>query len=152
DPRDAAGPGARDLLARLRDLVGVGSWHDRRRLLDVRHETPSRRGVPLAARVPGLRAEGARPRGLPEPDAGERRDIRRGVRRAVPAVKVLHAVHNYPPEFRGGIERVVEALAAAQVAAGHEVAVLAGSETSAAAPESRRGTHAGVPVIRLVRG
>lgn len=40
----------------------------------------------------------------------------------------LHLVHNYPPEFLGGTERVVQALAVAQVSAGHEVCVAAGSE------------------------
>jgi glycosyltransferase involved in cell wall biosynthesis len=67
-------------------------------------------------------------------------------------MRILHAVHNYPPEFRGGIERVVESLVAAQVARGHSATVLAGSETSADAPAIRRETHDGVPVLRLLRG
>jgi glycosyltransferase involved in cell wall biosynthesis len=67
-------------------------------------------------------------------------------------LRILHAVHNYPPEFRGGVERVVEALAAAQASRGHQVVVLAGSEGSGDAPALRRESHAGVPVLRAVRG
>jgi glycosyltransferase involved in cell wall biosynthesis len=67
-------------------------------------------------------------------------------------VKVLHAVHNYPPEFRGGIERVVEALVAEERRAANAVTVLAGSESCAQAPEIRREIHEGAPVFRLLRG
>jgi glycosyltransferase involved in cell wall biosynthesis len=67
-------------------------------------------------------------------------------------MKILHALHNYPPEFRGGIERVVEELVAAQRRAGHEAVVLSGSESAGVAPELRRETHDGVVVLRLVRG
>jgi glycosyltransferase involved in cell wall biosynthesis len=67
-------------------------------------------------------------------------------------LKILHAVHNYPPEFRGGIERVVESLVAEQVAAGQGVAVMAGSETTATSAEARLESHEGVLVHRLVRG
>ncbi|MFO0980724.1 MAG: glycosyltransferase [Planctomycetota bacterium] len=42
-------------------------------------------------------------------------------------MKILHLVHNYAPEFRGGTERYLEALVAEQVKS-HEVTVLCGSE------------------------
>jgi glycosyltransferase involved in cell wall biosynthesis len=64
----------------------------------------------------------------------------------------VHALHNYPPEFRGGVERCVEAATAAQRALGHDVRVVAGSETTAPAAERRDETHDGVRVHRLVRG
>ena len=64
------------------------------------------RSSPTATIVPVVRGLGAYRSLLLEP----RRDVRRGVRRGLPPVRILHAVHNYPPEFRGGIERVVEAL------------------------------------------
>jgi glycosyltransferase involved in cell wall biosynthesis len=67
-------------------------------------------------------------------------------------MKILHAVHNYPPEFRGGIERVVEALSAAQAAGGHDVTVLSGSETAADDATARHERHQGIPVVRVVRG
>src|SRR5207247_9677055 len=53
-------------------------------------------------------------RRVSEPPARRGRDVRRGLRRGISALRVLHAVHNYPPEFRGGIERVVEALVRAR--------------------------------------
>ena len=42
-------------------------------------------------------------------------------------MKILLAVHGYPPELVGGTELGVQALARAAAAAGHEVTVLAGS-------------------------
>ncbi|HYC76320.1 MAG TPA: glycosyltransferase, partial [Planctomycetota bacterium] len=66
-------------------------------------------------------------------------------------LRVLHAVHNFPPEFRGGTERVAEALAVAQAAAGLDVRVLAGSERTAETARSEAETWRGVPVTRLVR-
>ena len=43
-------------------------------------------------------------------------------------VKVVHILHQYPPEFRGGTESCVQSLAAAQRARGDEVLVIAGSD------------------------
>jgi glycosyltransferase involved in cell wall biosynthesis len=67
-------------------------------------------------------------------------------------MRLLQVLHNYPPEFRGGVERYVEGLAAGLLAGGHEVLVLAGSETRARRAEIREEELAGVPVRRLVRG
>lgn len=53
--------------------------------------------------------------------------------------RLLHLIHSFPPESRGGIETHVEQLAAAQVAAGHGVVVVAGSE-GARGGEVRRET------------
>lgn len=66
-------------------------------------------------------------------------------------MRILHAIHNFPPEFRGGTERYLELLAASQAGAGHEVAILAGSGRMA--PEGRLDPeeHRGVPVHRLLR-
>src|SRR5262249_45220474 len=46
----------------------------------------------------------------------------------VRSMRIALACHNFPPEFRGGTERVVEALAKALLAAGHEVLVITGSD------------------------
>jgi len=66
-------------------------------------------------------------------------------------VKVLHAVHGYPPECQGGVESYVSALLAAQKAAGHDVVLLAGSHT----PWDETGVEEeevdGVRVLRLHR-
>ena len=64
---------------------------------------------------------------------------------------VLMVLHNYPPEFRGGVERSVESAAQGLIALGHRVSVLAGSERTAAEPHVLRETHAGVDVWRLIR-
>jgi len=67
-------------------------------------------------------------------------------------VKVLHAVHNFPPEFRGGTERFVEELASAQAEAGHRVVVAAGTQQrTASAAEAVRESWRGLPVLRLRR-
>ena len=42
-------------------------------------------------------------------------------------MRILAAVHGYPPEFAGGTERVVQAEARALAALGHEVTVVAGT-------------------------
>ena len=46
-------------------------------------------------------------------------------------MKILHLVHNYPPEFAGGTERYLSALVDVQVSQGHAVTVVAGSEVLA---------------------
>lgn len=66
--------------------------------------------------------------------------------------RVLHVVHNYPPEFRGGVERVVEATVRAQRAAGKDARVLCGSERVGDDARVEAATHEGTPVARLVRG
>src|SRR6185503_13699434 len=62
-------------------------------------------------------------------------------------MKILHLLHSFPPESRGGTETYVLTLARAQRAAGDDAVVLAGSESPAhaRAPE----TIEGVPVSRL---
>ena len=42
-------------------------------------------------------------------------------------MRILHVVHQFPPETRGGLEGYVHDLAAAQKNAGHEVFVISGS-------------------------
>ena len=42
-------------------------------------------------------------------------------------MKIVQAVHGYPPELTGGIERHVQTLARALAAAGHDVVVVAGT-------------------------
>ncbi|MBK9383572.1 MAG: glycosyltransferase [Planctomycetes bacterium] len=46
-------------------------------------------------------------------------------------LRILHVVHGFPPESRAGTELACLALARAQRAAGHEVAIFARSETAA---------------------
>ena len=69
-------------------------------------------------------------------------------------LKVAFLVANYPPEFEGGTERVVRALARTQVALGHRVLVLTGSEEYLSAsdqPRVRAETLDGVEVLRVRR-
>lgn len=67
-------------------------------------------------------------------------------------MKVLHCVHNYPPEFRGGVERCVEALVGELRGFGVEPAVLSGSDVVGSAPVTVSERHEGVSVKRLVGG
>ena len=62
-------------------------------------------------------------------------------------MRILHAVHNLPPEFVGGTEAYVAALCGAQRRRGHEVAVVCGSERPG--PEIAEEELDGVPVRRL---
>lgn len=66
--------------------------------------------------------------------------------------RVLHVVHNFPPEFRGGVERVVESAVVAQRRAGVDARVLCGSEETRDVAGSRAEEFAGIPVVRLFRG
>ncbi len=43
-------------------------------------------------------------------------------------VKIMHVLHYFPPEFRGGTEACVETLAAAQRMIGHDVVVCCGTD------------------------
>lgn len=67
-------------------------------------------------------------------------------------MKVLQCVHNYPPEFRGGVERCVESLVGDLDGLGVESVVLSGSERSSEFAHAVAETHAGVSVSRLVGG
>ncbi len=66
--------------------------------------------------------------------------------------RILHVLHNYPPEFLGGVERYVVTTAAAQAARGDEPVVVAGSERGYPEPTVLEEIHDGIPVFRLVRG
>ncbi|MBN2490458.1 MAG: glycosyltransferase [Planctomycetes bacterium] len=66
-------------------------------------------------------------------------------------MRMVHAVHGFFPEFRGGTERYVEALALAQSAAGHSVRLLAGSGRAGAAPWIDLVRHRGQVLYRLHR-
>ncbi len=62
-------------------------------------------------------------------------------------MKILHAVHNFPPEFTGGTEAYLAALVAEQVRRGHDVRVFAGSERDGDGITEE--THAGARVLRV---
>lgn len=65
-------------------------------------------------------------------------------------MKIVHVVHNFPPEFVGGTEAYVAALAREQRRRGHDVLVVAGSEVPG--PEDAlETTEDGVRVHRLRR-
>lgn len=67
---------------------------------------------------------------------------------------MLHVLHQYPPEFRGGTEACVESLARAQRGLGHEVTVLCGTDARrgpGTGGDVVRETVEGVPVVRIVR-
>jgi glycosyltransferase involved in cell wall biosynthesis len=66
-------------------------------------------------------------------------------------VRVALACHNFPPEFRGGTERVVLALAGALGKAGDDVVVLAGSDEPWAGEDATVERGLGVEVLRLRR-
>lgn len=67
------------------------------------------------------------------------------------ALRVALACHNFPPEFCGGTERVVLALALALQAAGDDVVVLAGSDMPHDGRDVIEETTEGVRVLRLRR-
>jgi glycosyltransferase involved in cell wall biosynthesis len=67
----------------------------------------------------------------------------------MPEMRVLHAVHGFPPEFLGGVEAYVAALAASQRGRGDDASVLAGSDREAPAAVLREEEVGGVPVARL---
>jgi glycosyltransferase involved in cell wall biosynthesis len=72
-------------------------------------------------------------------------------------LKIVHVVHQFPPEFRGGTEACVQTLAGAQRARGDEPSVIAGSnersDARAGDPEVevREETVDGLPVQRVLR-
>lgn len=63
-------------------------------------------------------------------------------------MRILHAVHNFPPEFVGGTEAYLAALVVEQAARGHEVAVFSGSERDGDGVLEE--THHGVRVWRVL--
>lgn len=66
-------------------------------------------------------------------------------------MKVVHVLHQFPPEFRGGTEACVETLAAAQVARGDLVTVVAGSDRRSETGEITEESVAGLAVRRVLR-
>ena len=66
-------------------------------------------------------------------------------------MRIVHLVHQYPPEFRGGTEACVEGLAAAQTARGDEVLVVAGSDRRDDEGRIARETVGGTAVARVHR-
>ncbi len=67
-------------------------------------------------------------------------------------MKVLQLVHNYPPEFRGGVERAVENMVEALAVLGVESTVLAGSELSENVASVRSEVYNRIRVHRVVGG
>jgi glycosyltransferase involved in cell wall biosynthesis len=66
-------------------------------------------------------------------------------------VKVLHLVHYFPPEFRGGTEACVEALVAEQLRRGDGPEVLAGTDERADDPCTSVDRSGPVAVHRILR-
>jgi len=66
-------------------------------------------------------------------------------------LKILHALHGFPPEFKGGTELYVRNLVRALESLGHSSLVLAGSGVRAASDRIDREEHEGIPVLRLHR-
>ncbi|MCA9320103.1 MAG: glycosyltransferase [Planctomycetes bacterium] len=66
-------------------------------------------------------------------------------------MKILMAVHDFPPEFRGGVERSVELLALELLQRGHEVCVFAGSQARPDAPRLETQEHRGIAIKRWRR-
>lgn len=66
-------------------------------------------------------------------------------------MRIVHVLHNFPPESTAGVEVHVMRLAQTQVAEGHDVLIVAGSETLAEEVSCRRERHADLDIARLVR-
>lgn len=65
-------------------------------------------------------------------------------------MKVLLVVHNYPPEFLGGVERVVSLLARDLAARGHTPLVFCGSAVRRERSHIVREVVDGIPVVRFI--
>ncbi len=66
-------------------------------------------------------------------------------------MRVVHLVHSFPPEFRGGTETCVERLALAQQERGDEPVVVAGSDERADPPLVRNDRVGPLDVRRVLR-
>jgi glycosyltransferase involved in cell wall biosynthesis len=64
-------------------------------------------------------------------------------------VRVLHLIHSFPPETRGGVEAHVEQVARVQMRRGRAVRVLAASEACPPDGELKREDHEGIAVSRF---
>ncbi len=67
-------------------------------------------------------------------------------------MRIVQVLHNFPPEFDGGVERAVASLSVGLRELGHEVQLVVGSEQHSARAHVLRTEHLGFPVHRLVRG
>lgn len=65
--------------------------------------------------------------------------------------RIVHAVHGFPPDYRGGTEHYVDAVARWQQRAGHDVRVLTGHHRTAARATIRDEVRDGLPVSVLER-
>jgi glycosyltransferase involved in cell wall biosynthesis len=66
-------------------------------------------------------------------------------------VRIVHIVHQYPPEFRGGTEAYVESMSAEQRARGDEVLVIAGSDERDDRGVVRHERVGGTKLARVLR-
>jgi len=66
-------------------------------------------------------------------------------------MRIVHLVHQFPPEFRGGTEACLETLAAEQLRRGDDVLVVAGSSERDERGVVRRERASGVEVARVLR-
>jgi glycosyltransferase involved in cell wall biosynthesis len=66
-------------------------------------------------------------------------------------VRILHAVHYFPPETHGGTQEYVAELAALQIADGHQVGVIAGAREHSQVGDVRAADQDGVSVWRVLR-
>ena len=66
-------------------------------------------------------------------------------------MRLLHLVHDYPPETHGGTQEYVAGLAELQRAAGHAVGVIAGSRIDVAGGAVEESVERGVAVWRVRR-
>ncbi len=65
--------------------------------------------------------------------------------------RIVHAVHGFPPDYRGGTEHYVDTVARCQQRAGHDVRVLTGFHQTAAHATIRDEVRDGLPVSVLAR-
>ena len=66
-------------------------------------------------------------------------------------MKIVHLVHNFPPEFRGGTEIYLQGLCRQQMAAGRDVTVIAGSEKRNWIDDLEETRYQGIRVLRFRR-
>ncbi len=66
-------------------------------------------------------------------------------------MKIVHLIHHFPPEFRGGTELYLLALCKVQIAAGHEVTVISGSAKRDWLDDFVEDEHEGIRVLRFLR-
>ncbi len=66
-------------------------------------------------------------------------------------MNIFLVLHGFPPELTGGTERTVEALAAAMLAAGHQVTVISGTLEVGSPDRVVETLHHGIRVLRIHR-